>query len=311
MATWKPDGLIVKGAQRAFHEKLASIPEIWPNHCKQLSSNTQVEPHAFPGFVPQPREFLNGREIQGLNDFTFNIENNEYELSIAINRKHFEDDQTGTIAERMREMAEVWGTFKDYLFAALMTNGATAGNVAFDGTIFYADTRVIGSSANIDNDHTSAATGGTATVPLASELLAVLPTITSVMRKYQDDQGRPFNRLAAQKIRFVIPPEYESAFRQTLRATTTTTGGENIWAGLAEFDVLDYLAPAAEATDMFVNLVGAERMPFVYQERTPLEVEILDSADSVALHNAVLILCRQRFVFAYGDPRRSMRYVWS
>jgi hypothetical protein len=75
-------------------------------------------------------------------------------------------------------------------------------------------------------------------------------------------------------------------------------------------DVLDYL-DSSNTTKAYVNAVGATRKPFILQQRTPLEVEILDDPASIALHNAVLVLCRERFVFAYGDPRRSIEVTWT
>jgi len=305
MATWQPANLIVKGAQRAFHERLAQIPTIWQNHCAVYDSDTAVEPHSFPGFIPKPREFLNGRQIQGIRDFTFNITNNEYELSIAINRKHFEDDQTGLIAERMREVAEVWGTFKDYLFAQMLINGATAGYTAWDGTVFFGDTRAIGGSANIDNATTSAATTGT--IPTAGEFIADLKTIKALVRRYQDDTGRPFNQLAVQNLRTIVPPSYEAAAFEALNAAFISQT-ENVFKGFSELDVCDYLTAD---TKMYITAVGAERKPFIMQQRMPLEVIILDSADQVALHNAVLVLARERFVFAYGEPRRAVEHTYS
>lgn len=305
MATWKPAGLIVKGAQAAFHQTLDAIPSVWQDHCAIYQSDTAVEPHAFPGFIPRPREFLSGRQIQGLRDFTYNVTNNEYELSIAIDRKHFEDDQTGLIAERMKEMAETWGTFKDYLFAQLLINGSSSGFTAFDGTIFYADTRVIGASANIDNLTTSVAAADPA-VPTTAEFLADLKLSKASIRKYQDDTGKPFNSLAVQDLRVIIPPDFEAPVFEALNATFISTT-DNVFRGMAQMDVLDYLS----AKVMYVNAVGATRKPFIMQQRMPLEIEILDSPEAVALHNAVLVLCRERFVFAYGDPRRSIEHTYT
>ena len=88
------------------------------------------------GFAPQPREFLNGRQFQNMIDMDFTLTNNEYELSMIINRTHWEDDQTGLIRQRFSELGEVWGSFKDNLFAQLLAAGSDSGNNSFDGTTF-------------------------------------------------------------------------------------------------------------------------------------------------------------------------------
>jgi len=306
MATWKPDNLTVKGAVAAFHERLAEIPTIWQNHCAQYGSTTSQEQYVFPGFIPKPRLFLDGRQIQGLRDFTYTITNNEYELSLAINRKHWEDDQVGLIASRMREVAEVWGTYKDFLFSELLVNGATAGNNGFDGATFYQSTRTIGDSGTIDNTLTSNAAAAD-NIPDKTEFIADLKLAKTQMRDFNDDTGRPFNTLAVGDLRVVVPADYESAAFEALNAQFISQT-DNVFAGMAQLDVLDYLTADNK---MYINAVGAERKPFVYQERTPLEVIVLDSPDMIALHDAVLVLTRQRFVFGYGDPRRSIEHTYT
>ena len=223
MAVWKPNKLAIKGALASFHETLANIPTIWQNHCMMADSTTSVEQYVFPGFVPTPRLFVNGRTIQGLRDFKFNITNNEYELSILIDRKSFEDEQYGLINSRLQELAEVWGTFKDYLFAQLLINGDVSGNVGWDGTLFYTTSRTIGGSATIDNAKTSAA--ATSTIPSVIEFRAAMESAKATMRGYQDDQGRPFNSLATKNLRVIVPPTYESVAMEALNASIITGSG--------------------------------------------------------------------------------------
>ena len=303
MAVWKPANLIVKGALNTFHQRMSEIPTVWQNHCQTTTSTTATEQYVWPGFVPQPREFIDGRSIQSMIDFTWNVENNEYELTLLINRKHFEDDQTGLINSRMREIAEIWATFKDFQFATLLEAGGTG--LAYDGVAFYGDTRTIGSSANIDNNLTSAAATGT--IPTSAEFQTALRDSKAAMWRFQDDKGRPFNAAAINQLRVIVPPEYEYPAREALNASIIGNTS-NVYTGAAQLDVLPYLT---DDDLMFVNAVGAERKPFLYQERTPLEVIMLTDETSVAENNGVLVLCRQRYVMTYGEPRRSILYTYS
>lgn len=307
MAQWQPDELRNKGATAAFNEALATIPSVWQNHCMNVPSTTNAETFVFPGYLPVPREFVDSRSFQGMRDFTFTLTNNTYELSLIINRTHWEDDQKALIRARISEAAEAWATFKDSLFATLLTNGNVSGNNGFDGTTFHTDTRTIGASANIDNNTTSAATTGT--IPTAAELLAEMAIIKALMWRYEDDQGRPFNNGAISKLRLVVPPSYERACLEAFTSTLLGGGNDNPFGkNLAEFDVLPYLTGD---TEMWVNAVGSSRLPFIYQERTPLEVIVLDDAASVAEADGVKLLTRQRFIFGYGEPRRSVLHTFS
>jgi phage major head subunit gpT-like protein len=313
MATTVLPNVIVKGVSRLFHQAMEATPTIWDKHCSIYNSTTAVENYAFPGFMPEPREFISGRHIQGLMDFTYAVTNKEYELSIIIQRKLFEDDQTGLVAERITEMAEAWATYKDKQFADLLTNGNVAGNLGFDGTLFHTDTRTIGSSANIDNNTTSNI-GDTSAVT-SSEFLLDLAVIKGTMLRYQDDQGRAgYNANAINNLRVVIAPPHEGGVRQALNASFITEGStpagsrENVFKGMAEFDVLPYLSGD---TECWFNAVGAARKPFIYQERTPLEIVVMDDDKNVAYHNGVVVLARQRYVMTYGDPRRSVLHTWT
>lgn len=169
-------------ARSEFHLAMGQAPQVWKNHCQVLPMVTGEETLAWPGTLPKPRLMRENREFQNIRDFNFRIKNNEYESSTVIPRKAIEDDQTGLINMRMQEWGQAWGTFMDQRFAELLTNGGTAGNVAYDGTVFYADSRTIGDSANIDNNTTSAAATGTSPSPV--ELKNEMSTILATMLRY-------------------------------------------------------------------------------------------------------------------------------
>lgn len=320
MATWTPDNLTTKGALAAFHDRLDSIPTFYDKVCQIVPSNAKVENYGFPGHLPIPRVMRSGRRVQGLRDWSYNVENETYELTIAIDRTYFEDDQTGLVASRMREVAEAWATFKDDLLVDLLINGGTAGYTAFDGNTFFHNTRTLGDSGTIDNKLTSAAATGT--IPIAAECKTSLSTSIAQMRGFKDDQGRPFNTQAASKLAVVCPPECEFAYKEAINSSvilqpnvdmaSATAGAavDNVFYQIADVYVTGYYSNGTYPRD-YIMAIGAERKPFIYQERTPLEVQILDDAASVAYHDAVLVLCRQRFVLAYGEFRRCIEYIWS
>lgn len=314
MASWLPDNLRTIGAKATFHQALDAIPTFWQNHCQIETSTSNTETYTFPGFLPEPRLFLNSRQFVGARDFTFNLENNEYELSMIINRKHWEDDQTGLIKARLTEMAEVWGTFQDSLFSLLLTGGNDSGSNGFDGTTFHHDNHTSGSSLGLTFDNNLTSTAAAGTIPTPAELILQMSVIRAAFLSFTDDQGRPFNTLAAQKMRAIVHPDNEGAMYEAMHSTMVgSSGGQTtvgIQAFLEGFDVNPYQA-SGDSDEMYVSAVAASRKPFIYQERTKLEVVILDGENDVAKHNGVMVLTRQRFVFGYGDPRRSILFTWS
>lgn len=313
MAATILSNLAVAGAKKNFYMSMTTAPVIWPRFCQMVDMSTQTEPLVFPGFLPQPRQYIDGRTMQGLRDFRYNVDTLEYELSMLIDRNSIEDDQTGTIMARFTEMGAAWETYKDYLFSQLLVNGATSGNNGWDGTTFFSDTRTIGASANIDNKG-----GGTAeatTIPTSAEILPVLQTDLATMALYQDDHGRPFNTMSMAKKSIILPPIYEKPFAEAINATLVpsvagTASQDNPWAkGLADIIVFPYLTAV---TKDYILLTGhPTRKPFIFGKRTEFELVILNTAEEVAKNHGVLVLARQRFVITYGEPRMALEQTWA
>lgn len=293
-----------KAAQAVFTEMQATAPNVWQKHCQIIPSDTQEEVHSWIGYLPIPREFISGRSIQGVRDFTMTLANGEYEMSVLFDRKTVEDDRHGQIPRALRLVAERYAQFKDFLFAAMLVDGENS-TATFDGTAFHAATRAIGSSANVDNLSTAAVTLNTD--PSATEVLTALKEILESMARYQDDQGQfGYNSKAQQEVRCVIPPEFEKAFTEAI-ASSVISNSSNPWGqNLVEYDVLSELVTSDVA--FYTSLVGAERKPFILQQRVPLEVIVYSDANDIALRNGLLMLSRERFAFGYGEMRRSFRY---
>lgn len=306
---WTPDNLSVKGALASFHQALEAGPTVWDKHSQTIASSTDTEALVFPGFLPQPREFLDSRQFQGARDFRYNVQNKEYELSMVVSRKNWEDDQTGLINARFGEMGEVWSSYKDSLFALLLANGNVSGNNGWDGTTYHATGRTIGDSGTIDNLRTD--TTPVATTLTVGEFIAVLATSRVGFYGFNDDRGRPFNNQAVSRIRAIVHPAQEraayEAMNQTTSGYTLQVGASNVYAPrfLDGVDVLPYMI-TGDLDELFFSALGSVRKPFIYQERTALEVVILAGADDVALNNGVTALTRQRFVLTYGEPRRNI-----
>lgn len=320
MALTTTPALILKGAIADFQEKIQTAPQIWRDHAMEVPSTSAKETYAFVGSVPTPRVFVNARSIQGFQDFNFDIENQTYELTMLIDLEDFEDDQIGGITMRFSELAEVFATYKDQLFATLLENGDSttdgipplnsAAGAAF--LAMYDDTSSIGASGTIDNLLADSVVANSAPTP--AELHTMFAEIRSTMLLYNDDQGRAgFNAVAGTKLRFVIPPQYEMYFAAALNSlfhVGNAAGGsqDNVFRGFGEYDVLPYLS---SGTVFWANFVGATRKPFIFQNRLPLQITVDTSPEGMQERNGVLVMCRERFALTYGEPRRSTQMTVS
>ena len=304
----------VQGIKRDLQQGIETYPVIYPEHVQQVDATTKIESYAFTGAVPVPREMIDGRRIRSIRAFSYDIKNKTQELSVLFPREWFEDDQVNSVKTLIGDLIEAWGTYKDLLFTAMLEAGGAAGSLAYDGQVFFNDTRVVGSSGTIDNNSTSLAAADDA-VPTSAEWLSAMNDIMSLMYLYKDDQGRPTNVGAMNGLRVIMPVQMNKNVREALEATEIASTSNVFGRNLAEFDLNPYLTPSATTKTMYVHAVGAggasRKKAFLYQQRLPLEILIYDDAKWVDANDGLLVTCRERFVFAYGEPVRVVRHIFT
>ena len=305
MAITTLDQLRTKGALAAFQEELESIPQLWEQYVQNIASVTNKETHVFAGNVPKPREMLSGRTVASLQDFNFDITNRTYELTMSIKREWFEDDQTGQINQRFRQIGEAFGHYKNELFANLLINGDSAtlgipplnasGGAVF--ATFYGDSGSIGSSGTIDNNISFAAATGT--VPTYEEFLNLVSDAKAQMMAFADSTGRKGHALGSlTKLGVIVPPQLEGVARTAMGAALVANTS-NVRQGMADVTVMPYLTSAVE---VYTCAVGGSTKPFINQERSGLEVIVDMDEARVAERDAVLVMGRERFSLEYGAP---------
>lgn len=295
--------ITARGTKSLFKEAMADAPNVWRKHAGEVKSDSPDENYVWLGTLPIPVQYTDGTSIQGLNDFTFTVENLEYRMAFLIELATSEDAKHGMIQSRIAEAAKVWAHFYDSLFGALLIAGETSPDT-FDATTFHDTTRTIGASGTINNSQTSDIT--TVNSPTVAELLVALKAVLDAMWRFNDDQGRPFNLGAMSKLAAVIPPEHHKIFTEVI-GSELLSQSSNPWAkNLLEFDVTPYLTDADDA--FYVSALGAERKPFYFQERTPLMVEVFNTNKEMLENGGLKVIARQRLRFAYGDPRRNIRH---
>lgn len=301
--------ITARGVKSVFNEAFAAAPSVWANHCLKINSDAPDEEHAWMGMVPQPREFLGGREFVGIRDFTYNIANKEYELTFLIDQNSIEDDRTGDIQRTIQSAAEVWAAYHDQLFTTLLEGGATY--TTFTGSAMFSDTgTAIGASGTIDNNGTSVITADTA--PTAAEMRIAILDMLTLLQAMKDDTGRTgYNAGSMGSLRLLCHPMYAVAATELVQSTAITIGGDSnpYFKNLFTIDLLPY--HTATTYNMYMSALGTSRMPFIYQERTPLEIQVINDADSVAVNHGVQVLTRQRFRMWNGDPRKVVRHVFT
>lgn len=266
----------------------------------QVDSNTDTETHAWMGTPPAMQDVTQRDLImEGLYAFNYTLPNLTYKAAIEVKRSTFEDDKLNLIRPRIDQLAlEAARHPGQLVLQAAATNG-----LAFDGVAFFADTRVIGRSANIDN---SIAGTGTTVAALQTDLASA----RAQMMLFQDDQGRP---MGARPNVIMVPPALEQAMWQALNANQgsilnpVVPGSATSLATAQGFQLIvnPYLT---DVNDWFVFHVDGVFKPFIFQTRiSPTLESVLDNTEQAVVRDRYIYSVRARYNVGYGDPRYAVR----
>ncbi len=277
----------------------------------EISSTTDTESYNWLGAVPQMKEWLDERQVGGLYPFNYSLKNRDWEDTIEVNRNTIEDDRLGIIRPRVQELAIEAAMHPDRLAIQALIDGTT--DLAFDSVAFFANTRVLGESANIDNILTGT---GTTVAQLQTDLAAA----RSAMRLFQDEFGRPRN-LVGDTI--ICHPDIEQLFYQALNAhLLVTTAPSNIAPVVVppDGDVRDNFRPNAgykvistphlsDPNDWYFLSTRRAVRPLIFQLRKSPDFQTIDqpTAEIVFMRKKFLFGVDARYAVGYMDPRMAIK----
>jgi phage major head subunit gpT-like protein len=187
----------------------------------------------------------------------------------------------------------------------LIYSQLAANPLAFDGVALFADTRVIGRSANVDN---SLAGTGVTVAALQTDLAAAV----AAMSLFQDDKGRPMGLIGDT---LIVPSALKQPFYQALNANQGNINqpvappGTNYEAGGYQVILNPY---ATDANDWFlVAANGGPIKPFIFQDRIKPAMEGITNpeTESGIIRDRFLYTVRARYNVGVSDPRYFVRTV--
>ncbi len=274
----------------------------WRQVALEIQSQSLTENHSWLGTVPQMVDVTRGDiQLEGLFSFNYAITNNTYKSAIEVERAVFEDDRLSTIVPRLRQLGEEAVRHPGQLVLQLPVSNGNA----FDGVAFFADTRVIGRSANIDNS--LAQTGVT-----IANIQTDINLVRTALRSFQDDQGRPLNNVLNC---IMCAPDIEGPMYQALNANFPAAAPTvaPIVPGGTEVTVVNgytvivnpYITNSGE---WYGFCLTAGMRPFIYQTRVAPALEDLSAGSpNAVLQDRFIYSVRARYNVGYGDPRYAVR----
>jgi phage major head subunit gpT-like protein len=282
--------------KKALSEQAAAMSD-YKTVSTIFNSTTDKESYNWLGDYPQLSEWKDKRSLRGLRDFDYTLTNKHYEVTIEVDRDTVRDDKYSLITPRVRGLAgSTLRYFNNKVFSQL-DDGATL--LAYDGTAMFADTRVIGSSGNIDNLVSGAYSGS------AAEIRTALGVAIALMRNYQDDWGEPLNIVPDT---VVCPPGMEILMKEALIPGVAGTVRPEM-----EYVKRIIVSPYCNlnAVDWYLLCTTMEVKPIIFQLRQGPTFESLDDPKSswVFMNKTFVYGVDARFEVGYGDPRTAIKIV--
>ncbi len=256
---------LLTGIRTLFMSKMRDVGTYADLLCTTVPSDKNLETYEWMYSLPKVREFLGARMYKSLGAKSYRIVNKTWESSLAFRREHLSDNQTGDIPIRVGQMAENAGDHVNELIAGLVMNGgdATLG-VGYDEVSFFntAHPALQNEGGTQSNDLTGTGTS-------LSALQTDFETAIKARRRFVDESGRPWRRMWNRSV-VVAPPEQEFKWRTILGLNTVSTGGQNVYQGLADLLIVPELSQTGY---WHLAHVGGVLRPWIFQMREPITLE--------------------------------------
>lgn len=100
-----------------------------------VTSTAGEEKYGWLGELPGMREWIGPRVVHGLAEHDYAIKNRDFELTVAVDRNHIQDDTLGTYATRFKALGKSAAQNPDKLVFDALKNGFTS--ECYDGQYFF------------------------------------------------------------------------------------------------------------------------------------------------------------------------------
>lgn len=246
-----------------FQSAFSGSPVFYDQLATVVQSSTGVNTYGFLDRVPKMRQWVGERQIQNLKEYSAQITNQPFELTISVDRDDIEDDNLGVYAPLMSEMGRQAAKWPDQLLVSALQNGTSSNG--FDGVAFFAATHPLDPAANQSNNFTSTALSA-----------ANYASVRASMMALKGADGQP---LGVMPDLLVVPPQLEGTARVILNAEMVADanggGTTNVWRNSSRLLVVPELAGQATTWYLVDSSKGVK--PFIFQQRKAPLLTMMDS----------------------------------
>ncbi len=283
-----------------FLQALGDLPkqdpglDAWKKIATLFNSDTEKESYNWLGAAPPMQQWKDKRKLNGLRAFDYTLTNKDWEATLEIERDAIKDNKLGHIPIRVRGLSRSYLKYlNEYMFSLLDDGESVA---AYDGGYFFANTRTIGSSGNINNILSGNYSDS------AAEIRAGIAAAYVQMAGFCDDWGKKMNLIPDT---IVCSPYMYMLIKEAIKNDYTGAPRTE-----AEFVKQIIVSPwiDADTDDWFMLCTTEDVKPLIFQNRQDPEFnQVDDPKDShVFLNKTFLYGIDARFERGYGDPRTAI-----
>ena len=128
-------GALFTGYKANFQKGLTRAKPLWNMIATEVPSSTRSNTYGWLSKFPKFSEWIADRSLKKLAAKGYEIENKDYESTVAVPRNDIEDDQHGVYGMIFENMGEEAVTFPDELVFGLLADGFTT--ECHDGQYFF------------------------------------------------------------------------------------------------------------------------------------------------------------------------------
>ena len=277
-----------------------------------MPSNTRTENHRWLGQVPEPRKHFGGLNATPVNDFSLQITNEDFEITLPFSTHDQMWDQVGHISRRTGELAVAWADHWNKLSTDVLEDNLTA----YDSVALFSASHSIGDSGTMSNLLTSSDLASldvaAAARPTKAEASAVLSDLAAYMYRYKDDKGRPTNQ-GAKSFMLLCHPAVLPGFRNAIADELYITGGSNELRTLGQtFQAVAEPRLASTSVIYMFRTDGVSSKPLILQEAKPPTLQVVGPQSEHAIkNNEVLFVSKATRAAAPGEFRQVIKATLS
>jgi len=276
-----------KSFSAVYRESFDKAEPAWPGFVMLAPSGTSEENYQWLGTTARIKEWIDKKTIDQLRGFDWLIKNKDWEGTISVKRKDFEDDKLGLYTPRIQELGVEARAHPDELLDSVRVAGISA--LCYDGQFFYDTDHVEGDSGAQSNIITGA---GITAANIRTDYFNAL----AKFRTFKDDRGRPrIRRMGSLALKATIPANLEAVFDEL----NNPAAGSTVPKTRIDYTIDPYLT---DVSDYYYDYVGAPVRAFILQMRKePMPVEMTDTqAELVFMQGEWLFGVEARYNVGYG-----------